>query len=371
MTQTKAALTFTCTQDNLQEGLARVVPITSRGGQLPILQYVLLRANAGVLELTATDLEIGVVTSVGGGLKGGGEVAVPARSVFSYIQQLPKTHPVEISVQKNTVRIETKNFSASFPLANSDDFPILPKSQAKKVAKLPAHVLCGGLQQVIFSAARDETRPEIRGVYVGGETSIQLAATDSFRLAEYSINGESINERSFVLPLTTAQEVIRIFEGQGDIEISLADNYIVFTSNETELTSRLIDGEYPNYQQIIPTKHTTKVVVNKDELIRSLKTLTVLLPPSSRRVGLVVDPDNSVITARVEGGGSAEGEVVVDVKGDGATTEVLMNIQYLIEGLQHINTADCEISLTSNTSPILIKPLKEEGFVYVVMPIRV
>lgn len=363
---------ITCTKDNLVTGLLRVASVAGRNSQLPILHHILLQNKKGVLHLTSTDLEVGVHTVVGGKTKGDGAVTIPARSFLAYIQQLPSDQPITVQAKGQSIHVSTIGFSAQFPTANPDDFPLLPQGKKDTVISLAGDVFTSALQQVIFAAARDETRPEIRGVYISvGNGVVRLAATDSFRLAEEVIPYSGESSGSFILPLSSAQEIVRLFSDSSEIMVAPQDSHVLLFSDETDLSSRLIDGSYPDYQQIIPTTSKTTITVSREDFLRALKTLTVFLPRDSRRVELEVQPNKKKLIARVVGGGVGEGVVDIPITGKGDQLKVLVNIQYFLEGLQHITTKDCLVGFNTEASPIVIQPSATEGdYVYVVMPIR-
>ncbi|MEX2055230.1 MAG: DNA polymerase III subunit beta, partial [Candidatus Andersenbacteria bacterium] len=266
---------FICTQENLTSGLSKVVPLAGRNTQLPILQNILLELRDGVLHLTCTDLEIGVHTAVPGKIESDGGCTVVARKFMEYIQQLPTSHPLQLELKDGSLHVDTQGFHAHFPTTSEDDFPLLPQAAVSESITLQADVVCRGLTHTIFSAARDETRPEIHSVYMkctGGE--IRIAATDSFRLTEEVINlEEEAAPFTFLLPLTTAQEVVRLFNDQTTIEFLPQANHITFQSENLTLSSRLIDGKYPDYQQIIAQSFVTTGQIEREVLLRALKSL--------------------------------------------------------------------------------------------------
>ncbi|MEX0649574.1 MAG: DNA polymerase III subunit beta [Candidatus Andersenbacteria bacterium] len=362
---------FTCTQENLLRGLSRVSPIAGRGSQLPVLQHVLLQGKGGALHLTATDLEVGVHTVVGGKLDGEGAFAVPARGLLEYVQQLPRNNPVVISAEGGGVVVKTEGFRARFSSSDAEEFPLLPQGSEDDSFELPADVLCNALTRVVFAAAREETRPEIRSVFIKSDGGrVYIAATDSFRLAEEIITVDNLEEFSFLLPLPAAQELARLFTDQKVIKVSPHDNHVLFYGDDIELSSRLVDGRYPDYQQIIPTTHTSSVTVAKDELVRALKTLTIFLPRDSRRVELEVAPKTGKIVAQVVGSEAGQGDVVLSVDGDGEDVQVLVNINYILEGVQHFSSADCEIQFLGAVDPIVFRPKGGDQYLYIVMPIQ-
>lgn len=361
-----------CTKENLLQGLTRVTPIAGRNTQLPILGHVLIRSKNGALSLTTTDLEVGAHTVVGGKVTGSGAVTIPARGLFTYIQGLPTGNPITIDAKKNTAHITTTGFSAQFPVGNPDDFPLLPKGKKDAVLVLSGVEFCRALGRVLFAAARDETRPEIRGVYVHiQDKTIHLAATDSFRLAEEVMGYVGDESVSYIIPFLAAQEIVRLFTNQESISLAPQDNHILIFSDDLEVTSRVVDGSYPDYQQIIPKSSTTTLTISREDFLQALKTLLVFLPRDSRRVELIVDPEKNNIIAQVASGSVGEGRVSVQAEIDGEQTTVLLNIQYLLEGLQHITSDTCVIELSGEARPLVLRPtVKNSKYVYVVMPIR-
>jgi DNA polymerase-3 subunit beta len=201
---------------------------------------------------------------------------------------------------------------------------------------------------------------------------IHVAATDSFRLAEYTAALQSSDDGvSLLLPLASAQEVVRLFHEQESIRIALYDNYVSFESGGIELTSRLVDGKYPNYEDIIPTSHTTKIQIGRDDLLRALKTLSVFLPKESRRVSLEIRPVKGEVLLRVAGGDVGQGDVIISVEGEGEDVNVLVNIQYLIDGISHFSGDVCEGFFLGAFDPVVFRrQSKDDAYLYVIMPIQ-
>ncbi len=363
---------FTCTQENFLRGLSQVVPIAGRNSQLPTLQYVLLRVKDNSFHLTTTDLEVGVHTIVGGKVEEGGSVTVPAKNLLEYVQQLPSANPITVEQKGSRVIVQTSGFYAEFPFGNADDFPLLPTGNDKEVIHIPALELVQALQQTLFAAAREETRPEIRSVYLHVEgLELALAATDSFRLVESIITLSKPHSFSLLLPLPSAQEVTRLFAGSDELEIVPHENHVVFRADGIELSSRLVDGNYPDYRQIIPEGWKTSITAVRDDVVRALKTLTVFLPRDSRRIHITCSPAKGSMVAQVVSNEAGQGSVTLHIEGEGDDVEVLVNVQYLLEGLQRIPTKQCRMFLGGSEDPIVFRP-GDEGvrYVYVVMPIQ-
>ena len=363
---------FTCTQENILSGLSRVTHVAGRNAQLPILQNILMQVKDGLLHITGTDLEVGIHAVVGGKVGEEGSCALSARQVYEYVQQLPTSHPVEIVRGKRGVAITTKGFKSMFQTAETEDFPLLPEVGDQGGMPVSPRGLCQGLADTTFAAAREETRPEIHSVFVEvGEDALRVAATDSFRLAERLMPFQSGEKTfSFLLPLTTAQEIVRLFSDQESGELFFRETMVSFRGEGVDLTSRLVDGSYPDYRQIIPSDFQSRFYVKREELARALKTLLVFLPRDTRRMRLLAKAAKGKLELRVEGGEAGEGEVVLQAEGEGEDTELLLNIQYLLEGVQHLSGEKCEILLNGPEAPVTFRPRGSEGYTYVVMPIQ-
>lgn len=364
---------FIVTQNNILDGVSCVSALAGRNPQLPILQNILLEVREGVLHLTCTDLEVGAHVLVTGKAEKDGSCAVSARQLLEYIQQLPSLDPIVFDNKKDGLRVSTKKFNARFPVTTVDDFPLLPVPKNKNKITLDGRSFCQGVSNTLFSAARDETRPELRSVFISGEgDDVRIAATDSFRLSEQVISLGVKSKFSFMLPISAAQEIIRLFNSTENLDLLVEQNYVSFQGDNCDLSTRLIDGAYPNYQKIIPDKFNTSGVVECDEVLRALKTLSVFLPKESRRVSVVVLPDKEVARFQAEGGESGSSEVEVGFEGAGEEVSLLFNVQYLLEGFQHIVGNKCEVLLGGEGDPLLIRPYKSSIHqLYVVMPIQV
>lgn len=365
---------FICTQENLLRGLAQVASIAGRNTQLPVLQYILLEVREGVLHLTTTDLEIGIHAMVGGKMDRAGRCIVLARKLLDYVQQLPNTNPIHLEKKGNNLSLITIGFRAQFTSGDPEDFPLLPVSNRSQKISLGASALCRGLDRTLFAAARDTTRPEICSVFLrANDKELRVAATDSFRLSEDVLQlPAAIHEFSFLLPLATAHELVRLFNNQTSLSMYPHDNYVVFSGEGVEVSSRLIDGQYPDYQQIIPTTWRTKITINRDEVIRALKTVAVFLARDSRRVRFFVTPAADELVINVAGSESGEGEVHVTMAGEGPVVEILFNIQYVLEGCAHLSGKKITLLFSGSQDPMVMRSTNEaEQFLYMIMPIQI
>jgi len=363
---------FISTHGNLLKGLSAVSPLAGRNTQLPALQHVLLEVKEGILNLTCTDLEVGAHVAVTGKAEKDGRCTVPARQLLEYVQQLPVAEPLVVELKKNRLSVTTKGFSASFPVSEVEDFPLLPQATDEGGVTLDGRLLSQAFGRCVFAAARDEARPEIYSLLIQAKgNEMRIAATDSFRLAEQVLKLEEEHTFSFLLPINAANEVARLFSASDQLTVQVQDNFVAWQAEGVYLTARLVDGTYPDYRQIIPSKFLTSGVVKRDELIRALKVLGVFLPRDSRRVNLAVKPDKDLLELSVAGSEAGEGKVGLVFDGTGEDVEALFNIQYLLEGVQHGHGDNYEVSLSGASDPIMLRPPdKASQYVYIVMPIQ-
>lgn len=364
---------FVCTQENLVAGLSKAAPLAGRNTQLPILQNILLQLKEGVLHITATDLEIGIHTVVPGKVEVEGSCTVVAKKFVEYIQQLPSEDPLRLSLTDTHLHVATTGFNAKFPTTSDEDFPLLPHLRGENPLTLSAAQFSRGLLNTLFAAARDETRPEIHSVFVVGEgKEIRMAATDSFRLAEHVLSSQEEKEPfSLLLPLHTAQEIVRLFSAAETLEIFPHESHITIQSGDTELSSRLVDGKYPDYQQIIPRSFVAQGTVARQALLRALKTLTVFLPRDSRRVQVLLKPTEGKLLFTVGSGEAGAGDVELEFEGKGKDLTILFNLQYLLEGIQAMTGTTITTKFVGGSDPAVFSPAgTKEQYQYIVMPIQ-
>jgi len=365
---------FSCIQENLNTGLNIISPAVSHGGGLPILNNILLQAQPEGVYLTATNLEVGIKCLVRGKTEENGEFTVPARLFSEYVGLL--SGKVDIELVEQVLNISSGAASSKLKGLPASEFPLLPQIQegAKCVFKLKD--LLGAIEQVVFAASSQETRPEIGGVFIKidpKEKVATFAATDSYRLAERKIPVEAEKEVILIIPHKTMQGLARILSinkaADGEVKMESSANQVSFSCDNIELVSRLVDGVYPDYEQIVPKEFKTEAVVEKDALVKAMKTASLF-----SRSGIYDVTMEAVIGSGLKIG-SASGQlgehsatVEADVKGDGGV--IVFNYRYVLDGLQAIKSPKITVRTIDGNNPCLFSPTDEKGYLYVVMPIR-
>lgn len=369
---------FVCTQENLYTGLSVVARAVTKDNTLPVLGNILMKTEEGGLRLAATNLEIGVRTIVRGRVEEEGEFTAPAKLLVDYINNLPKER-ITLRQKEGTLEVETKQNTAKMQGTPADEFPLIPVVQDRKVADVLMSDLKLSLQQTVFAAAQDTSRPEIAGIYISfEENQLRLAGTDSFRLAEKLVPAKNViaDQEAVIVPTRAAQELSRILdsdvESDGIVAIYLSQNQILFQFGEIEFTSRLVEGSFPDYQQIIPQEFNTDAVVDQNTLTSALKTTGLFARTGSNQLNLTFKSDRKQLELAARADQLGENQAEVPAKINGRTETIVLNYQYLLDGLAAMTAQEVTLKINDTQNPIMLKPhgTGQGGFLYLIMPIK-
>jgi DNA polymerase III subunit beta len=362
---------LSCTQENLSSALSIVGPIASKGGSLPILQNILLEAREGTLQLKATNLEIGITAHVRGKIEQEGTFTVNGRLFYDYVGLLP-ADKVEVSLDQEHLEIRAGNQQTKINGLSSEEFPVIPSIDKGEQYLVEASEFREALSQTLFSVALNDARPEISGVLlIIEEKNLTLVGTDSYRLAERKIElkSEAKSSISTIIPLRTIQELSRILgQSEGDLSITVSENQILFGVEDVELISRVIVGTYPDYKQIIPKSTQTTVVLDKEPLVRAIKSASLFCRQGLNHVNLQFSSDKILVSASA----SQVGENMVDVpaKIEGKDVDIVFDYRFILDGLSAIEGSEVLIKLDGSNSPGVFVSKEKSSYLYLVMPIK-
>lgn len=375
-------MTFISLQENLKQGLAIVSRVVSKNINLPILNNVLFKVNKSNIELVATNLEIGITHRVRGKIDVEGEFTVDSKVITDYINLLPSDR-VECEQDGSEIKIKCQNYKTKIHVQEASDFPLIPKVDKENFYSVSVDEFKSALSEVIFAVANNETRLELSGVLLSfTKDSLVLAGTDSYRLAEKKMKIKSnfdSSDNKVIVPARTLQELIRVLssfkedeqlEGDGEIKICLSDNQILFILGSTELVSRLINGSYPDYQQIIPVNYKTSILANKNELVRAIKASAIFSKAGVNDVALDFKAETGQIN--ISSASSQVGESSVELKAEieGDNNDIVINYRYFLDGLNNIASDVVKLDLVNSGTPCVLRPDKSDDYLYIVMPIR-
>jgi len=362
-------------QENLARGLSVVSRAVSSRSTLPVLANVLLRTEDAGLKLTATNLEIGITYWVPGKIEIDGATTVPARLLTDLVGSLPAAEKVDLELQgADMLHLRCGRFATHVKGIDADEFPTIQTAGERPTTRVSQKVLRRALAETVFAAASDEARPILTGVLAKFEGSqLTLAAADNYRIAVRTIEVlDAVESASVVIPARALQELNRILSDTDEpVEIVLAQarNQVLFHLEGVDIVSRLIDGQFPNYAQVLPAGHTTRAIVDREELLRAVRPAALIASSSANIVKLQVGGDGSgvTVTANAEVG-DYSGDVEASVEGDGTT--IAFNARYLNDVLSNVDAVSFALELNGPLSPGVFKPVGDDAYVHVVMPVR-
>lgn len=362
---------FICTQENLNKGLSLVSNISSKNSNLPILNNVLLKADKNGLTLITTDLEIGIKSFVRGKVDEEGEFTVDAKLFNNFVNLLPKEN-ISLNLKDGFLEIKTKNQETSIKGLEAEDFPLIPEIDKENYVELLALDLKRALHQIMLAASLDGSRLEINAVNFNfKQNELILAATDSYRLAEKKIKIQSPSEHDLIIPLKTMQELARILNeaSSGSLKIYFNENQIMFVFDGVELVSRVIDGRYPDYRQIIPQKFETEGKCAVRDLVPAIKSVALFCKQGINDIKLSFNSKKQELTIATTSSstGTSTAKVLAAITGN--DLEIVFNYRYLLDGLNNIDGENVVFKINAN-SPGLLQPEKQTDYLYLAMPIR-
>jgi len=366
-------------KENLKNGLSIVEKIVGKNPSLPILDNVLIDTEDSYLSLSSTDLETAVKLWILTKIVKKGKVVIPAKFFSNFVSLLPNDKIV-LEEKNQGLHIECKSFKNQIQGFNPEDFPIIPVFDNSEFLEIDNKKFCQGLSQIVDVAAPSQSRPEISGVYfIFSKNIIKIVATDSFRLAEKSIllDEPVKNDMTFILPQKPARELINILnEKEGKIKIYFSSSQVMFEfpmkeapRPQIQIISRLIEGEYPNYEEIIPKKFKTHVVIKRDEFLNQIKAASLFSGKVSE-VKIKINPETKELEISAQDPNLGESRSSISAKIDGEEIEASFNFKFLADGLANIKSSEVMFDLSKEEGPCILKPVGDASYIYVVMPIK-
>jgi DNA polymerase-3 subunit beta len=355
-------------------GLQAVQNIVGSRTTLPILSNVLLRGEDGKLELTATDLDVSISCVVNVEIRKPGAFTVPVKKFFGIVRELTASE-LEVEVdEKNTCKLKA---GASYYKLNglaAEDFPPLPKFSEKKKIILPQEKIKGMLRRTSFAVSTDETRYVLNGIFVSlKEHKLTFVSTDGRRLAltEEEVELTPDNEAEFIIPTKAINELNRLLQASGEVEIKFMENQASFQLKDEKgssilLITKLVEGNYPNYKQVIPAESSERVALPREELLQALRRAEIMTSEKSNSVKLAFTQNNLTITANTPEVGEGRESLAINYKGKDLA--IAFNPAYLMDPLKALDNDEVFLELTDELSPGVVKI--NGPFLYVIMPMR-
>lgn len=358
----------------LKEAVSLVERVAHKHQTLPVLSCILFDVSKNTLVLKATNLDVGVEVSIPAKSDSEGTVAVPAQTLSSFLSQIQEQNQVvNMELVSGNLLIKTTKSKGVIKTVPAEDFPSIPKIQDGQEYKIPSTDLINGLASVSYSASISSVKPELSSVYIykDGEY-LTFVATDSFRLAEKKIKTPITNKLSDILiPFKNVQDVIRVLESfSSEAVVKANKNLISFENSGVYIVSRVIDGVFPDYRQIIPKTSTTDVVSLKQDIMNALK-ISNIFSDKFNQVHLTIDPKGKIFEIQTKNSDIGENQTRIDAALKGDKMEINFNYKYLIDGFQSINADSVSLQLNGLNRPVVIRPVSgDQTFLYLVMPMN-
>ena len=378
---------ISCLQENLSRGLAIVGRAVATRATLPVTQNVLLIVDQSMLKLSATNLEVAITTWTGAKIEEEGAITVPARLLTEFVSSLPNdTIDLEIQPGSGVLQLSCGRSKATIHGTDASEFPPIPTVDDGVSAQVDPLVLKAAIARVAFAAATEESRPVLTGVELKLEGDrFSLAAADGFRLAVHhgALQSPVDSEIKVIIPARTLNELNRLLGDQEepvDIMMTPAKGQVMFRiqGRETvEVVSQLLQGAFPNYEQLIPDRHDTRAILDLPALLRAVRTAAIFARDGSNIIRLELVPSNGgggsgkvIISAKSEEVGDNRDEVDADAI-EGAEGKIAFNSRYLLDVLTVLEKGKVALETTSSSSPGVFRPTDSEDYVHVVMPMFV
>lgn len=360
-------------QENLLKALTKANRTVPAHPQLPVLQNIKLMARKDGLEVTATNMETSETVWVGGKVEKEGEACVSARTLFEFVASLP-TETVHITGKEESLFISCAGFQATIPTIASSEFPPVPALSEGVTSSMDKETLEHALSGVLFAAATDEGRPILTGIKVlaDGEDT-QLVATDGYRLSLKRVKLMTDKLSGAVIPARAFSEVAKLGTEDKEekiIKVGMAgEKQAGFIVGETTLLTRLLDGEYPNFERIIPKTFTTRALIEKEPFLRAVRSAAIFARDNANIVRLSLDKQKIIVSANAPQVGENKIELEAKIDGDGG--EIAFNSRFLLDFLTNFPEEEFLFEMTGALNSGVFKPVKDESYLHIIMPVRV
>jgi DNA polymerase-3 subunit beta len=370
-----------CFQGDLIRGIQTVGSAVAGRATLPILTNILLEAKKGKIELSATDLEIGIKCSVPAQVKKEGAITIPAKRFSDIVRELPE-RPVEMEAEDSQMKISSSGIFFKVLGLPAEEFPTLSGVESENRFSLDSQLLRGIVQKTIFANSRDETRYILNGSYLEMETDrIIMTATDGHRLATVSHKIEKGPKKKIgaIIPTKALNELNRLLEEPKKVEAAIGENQISFSLDlPTEasaqaggiiLSSKLIEGQFPDYKQLIPKKSAKKLSINREKLLKGVRRAALLADARTGAVELLAYSNKLIIRSQTPQVGEAREEMDINYSGEEIRTAY--SARYILDILKNISSKEVSLELNEPLSPGVIRPVSKEDYLCVIMPMRI
>jgi DNA polymerase III subunit beta len=357
------------TQENLNRALGSVARVANSRGTLPILANVLIKTSNNRLSLSATNLDIAITHYIGAKVKNEGSITVPARLMQDFVGSLPGG-VINLDLQETKLHVTTDQYQSVVNGIMADDFPVMPAITEGKSWTVGGTVFKKALQQVVFAASNDETRPVLTGVLLqthGGK--LHMAATDSYRLAEKQL-GANKNDIQLLIPASAMHDLLRVIgDNDDEVKVTHDDQQVLFQVGDVELVTRLLEGKYPDYRKLIPESFATQATLKRADLVNVTKVSSLFARESAGSVTIEVDEDAKRLSIRSVASQLGENTATAEAKAKGSGS-ITLNSRYLLDALGVLHGEEVVFGFNGKLEPTLLHDPANPDYQHIIMPLK-
>ncbi|MDD4477089.1 MAG: DNA polymerase III subunit beta [Patescibacteria group bacterium] len=369
-----------CTKENLSRALNLVNGVVNKNPNLPILGNILIKALNQKVEIIATNLEIAITANLRAKIEKEGSFTVPSRTLFDLVNLL-SDEKVEMELEGSELKIICGKTATKIKGSPADEFPVVPAVSGEKGFLIDAQNLKRGLEQVVFASAKNEIRPELSGVFFNFNRDdykgLVLAATDSYRLAEKKLAlAQGQDSLKVIVPFRAAQEIIHIIsvsggsESEKNFRLLVSDNQLVARFDDVEMVSRLVEGQYPDYTQIIPKDFLTVAEMPVAKTIKEIKAASLFTTIGINAVLFNIKSSEGIVCFSSTSTQTGEHKSEINTEIKGPDNSILLNHRYVLDGLGNIDDETMMFKVINGENPCIFAPKNNNDYLYIVMPVR-
>lgn len=357
------------TRENLNRALNSVARVANTRGTLPILANVLIRTSRNRLSLSATNLDIAITHNIGAKITSEGSITVPARLMQDFVSSLPEG-VINLELKDTKLHVDTDQYQSVVNGIVADDFPAMPAIEDGKEWSIDGAEFKKALQQVVFAASNDETRPVLTGLLLQTvDGKLQMAATDSYRLAEKQI-GDNKQDIQLLVPASAMHDLLRVLGDEGSaVSITHDDQQALFKVGDIELVTRLIDGKYPDYHKLIPGKFNTKATLKKADLVNVAKVSSLFARESAGSITIELDEAQKQLSIRSVASQLGENTATAPARVSG-NGNITLNSRYLLEALAAMSGDEVVFGFNGKLEPTLLQSSSNPDYKHIIMPLK-
>lgn len=357
------------TQENLNRALSAVARVANTRGTLPILANVLIKTSNNRLSISATNLDIAITQYIGAKVSDEGSITVPARLMQDFVNSLPGG-VIELDLQESKLHVTTDQYKSVVNGIMADDFPVMPAIESDESWSIKSDLFKKALQQVVFAASSDETRPVLTGVLLQTtDGKLYMAATDSYRLTEKEL-GAYKQEINLLIPASALHDLLRVIgDDDSEIKVTHDEQQALFQVGDVELVTRLVDGKYPDYRKLIPADFSTQATLKRNDMVNVTKVSSLFARESAGSVTIEVDEESKQLSIRSVASQLGENTATAEanVKGTGSIT---LNSRYILDALGVLSGDEVAFSFNGKLEPTMLHDPANDDYHHIIMPLK-